>query len=312
MSVLKILVNAIFIISLIGALALTALFFYGAFNPESKTFSLQNYKAFEKALENVSSEITQFLPNMRFNHNDISYYIEPDCSETKKKRFENALFLISDKTGIISFYPGAKTTADMGVGCSKESIEEVKNVFVAGEGGPTQYLDLKLYPVIKKGEVLLYEESNCDYPVTELHELLHVFGFDHINKREEILYPYVECNQNIPEEVINELKRLYSIKPMAELYFSNLTASKKGFFLSFDVGIINEGLVDAKSVMLEVYAGNEKIDVFNLDNIEFGTRVQYTAANVKLPYSQTNDITFNIVTVTDEFDKANNIAKLSL
>jgi hypothetical protein len=314
MGLLKILINAVFIFCLIGAVFFTAIFIYGSLFPESQILNLRSYNPFSGKSEiiNASGDVVQFVPNLRFNHNDISYYINPSCSEAKKSNFENALFLISDKTKILTFYPTNENDADILVGCSKQSYEQEKNVFVAGEGGPTEYLQSKFYPIIKKGKVLLYDESKCDYPITELHELFHVFGFDHINDSRMIMYPYVECDQIINPKVIDKLIELYSIKPAAELYFANITAVKTGMLLNFEISIKNEGLITAKAVMLEVYAENEKASVFNLETIEFGTGVTYTAQNVKLPSASTKNIKFQIVTITDEFDKNNNAVELSI
>ncbi len=310
----RILMNIIFVICILGAIAFTAIFIYGTINPESQVFNLKNYNPFsaqDKTI-NASGDVVQFVPGLRFNHNDISYYINADCSESKKGKFENALFLVSDKTKIITFHSTNEQDADILVGCSKQSYEQEKNVFVAGEGGPTEFIESKFYSVIKKGKVLLYDESKCDYPITELHELFHVFGFDHINDSRMIMYPYVECNQIINPELIKQLIKLYSVKPVAELYFSNMTAVKTGMYLNFDSSIINDGLITAKAVTLELYAGNEKLNVFNLETVEFGSGVKYSAQNVKLPSADIKTVTFKIVTTTDEFDKNNNIVELSV
>ncbi|MEK6885369.1 MAG: matrixin family metalloprotease [Nanoarchaeota archaeon] len=314
MGLLKILINGIFIVCIIGAVFFTAIFIYGSLFPESTVFNLKEYNPFaskDKAV-NASGEVVQFEPNLRFNHNDISYYINPTCPESKKSKFENALFLLSDKTKIITFYTTNEEDADILVGCSKESYEQETNVFVAGEGGPTEYITSKFYPVIKKGKVLLYEEDKCDYPITELHELFHVFGFDHINDSKMIMYPYIDCQQIINPEVIEELVRIYSVKPAAELYFDNVSAVRTGMYLNFAASVRNEGLITAKAVMLELYADNEKVSVFNLETIEFGTGVTYTAQNVKLPNNNVQNVEFKIVTITDELDKNNNVIELGV
>ncbi len=307
-------ITAIFLVCLIAAIALIGIFVYGLINPESQVLRLKNYNSLAEtqAAVNASGELKQFVTNLRFNHNDISYYMSPDCSATKKTRFENALFLISDKTKIINFYLTNEKDADILVGCSKDSYEQEKNVFIAGEGGPTEYLDLKVYPVIKKGKVLLYEESNCDYPVTELHELLHVFGFDHINNSKLLLYPYIKCDQSIPPEAIEALIKLYSVQPAAELYFSNASAVKTGMYLNFKIQINNDGMIKAEEVVLEVYADDEKIEVENLKDIDFGTGQGFYVNNLKLPSANAKNIRFRTITSTNEFDKTDNSIELSV
>ena len=172
------------------------------------------------SLINVSSEISQFYPNMRFNHNDISYFINPNCSSSKMTRVERAFSILEEETQILSFHTSNEGDAEILVACSPDEYEKEKNIFIAGEGGPTKTINTSM-PVIVRGKVILYDQDNihgdveCDYPVTELHEILHVFGFNHINDSAKIMYPYVECDQIIGKEFIDYLQELYLIDPFS-------------------------------------------------------------------------------------------------
>ncbi len=283
--------------------------YYFSQNPASEIFQSIGYNPGIQKNVNASSEVVQFEPNMRFNHNTITFFINPNCDDEKEIRMMKAFSIITNMTEIIFFKPASEKDADVVIGCSKDSYETEKNVFVSGEGGPTEYFNLAMYPLILKGKVLLYEKSSCDYSITELHELLHVFGFDHINKSEFILYPYIDCKQTINPEVIKMLKELYSVEPLPELYFTNISAVKTGRYLNFSVQINNEGLIDANGVTLEVYSGDEKIDSFDLKNIEVGISQQFYVTNLKIP-SDTAKIKLEIIYAGKEFKKDNNIAEL--
>jgi hypothetical protein len=263
---------------------------------------------------NASSELKQFVPNMRFNHNSISYFISSNCDSEKQQRFTQALDIIHSEVGIISFYQtGNQEISDIELSCSQESLQTEKNVFVAGEGGPTKYINLSIYSVILKGNVVLYQKSQCGYPITELHELFHVSGFDHINNKSLIMYPYVDCKQIIPPELIKKLKELYSQEPLAELYFVNASAVKSGIYLNFSVEIRNEGLIDANNIFLDV--NNEEgntLKSFNLDNIGFGSGQTFTVSYLKLNSPNVRNIEFIIRTEQKEFSKENNVLKASI
>ena len=286
--------------------------YYFSENPPSEILKSIGYNPGIQKEINASGEVVQFEPNMRFNHNDISFFMNADCDDKKRTRMMEAFSQIMTETGIISFKPANENSADILIGCSKENYETEKNVFISGEGGPTEYFNLAMYPIIMKAKILLYKDSSCNEPITELHELLHVFGFDHINKAEFILYPYVECKQEINPQVISEIKRLYSIEPKAELYFTNVTAVKTGSYLNFSVQVNNEGLLDANGVSLEVDANNQKIDSFDLKNIEIGIGQKFYVTNLKLPSSTVDKIIIKIIYSGIEYKKDNNNVELSV
>ena len=54
------------------------------------------------------------------------------------------------------------------------------------------------FKTIEKGKIALFKESKCEYPVVELHEISHVFGFDHIdNKKSSSINNQFLLNSNI-------------------------------------------------------------------------------------------------------------------
>lgn len=267
------------------------------------------------SLENVSEKLEMFYPNMRFASNSLSFGFAGECTPNKKERVYEAFEIISNETKILSF----KETLDnpiITIFCSEVEKETTENTYVAGEGGPEKLLNSTLYPLIGGGRVYLYGTkggSDCEYPVVEIHELMHVFGFNHITNKSSILYPYLDCDQRFDAEIISELIRLYSIEPKAELKIKNATASKSGIYLNFNIEIENIGLIDAKNSVLEIQTNeNSIIDEFELDDIEPGTTQTLKVQNLKLPSRNTNEIVIEIKTSTEEFYIDNNFLEAKL
>jgi hypothetical protein len=266
---------------------------------------------------NLSYKVSQFYPNMKFNHNEISYNIEDACSEEKTGRMKEAFMLLQEQVGIISFYE-TDQEPDIRVMCSKE-VESVtgRNFFVAGEGGAEQIIQTKKYNVITKGIVLLFDEPHnaisCSWPNVELHELMHVFGFEHSEDRKSLMYPYLEsCEQKLDEEIINDLKTLYSQPNLPDLYFENVRAVKHGKYLDFNATIKNAGVVDAENIVLSVHDDDKEGDRFPLEDIGFGAGVTFSVSNSQLTsrYSEVVELRLDDKNRIEELDEENNIARL--
>jgi len=304
------------VISVLIIASLTTYYVYTQLPSEMQNFDL-SYNSTGNLPEDISasSEITQFFPNMRFNHNQISYKFHDGCSQEKIINMENAFSIISEKTKTISFY-NTNSDADIEITCSEEESQKTKNTFVAGEGGPTEFYNNTIYPLIVKGTIILYkpkyETSKCSEPIVELHELLHVFGFEHLDKKDSIMYPYLDCNQKLDDEFIEYLVALYSIEPKAELEFKNLNASKSGKYLDFNVSVENRGIIDAEKVSLKISSSGKEIKSFDLEDIEVGLLKTLSVKNLVLLSRNTNTIIFEVILMEDEYDKQNNIAVLNV
>lgn len=259
---------------------------------------------------NANTELTMFIPNMRFDTNRLSYFFF-ECDQTKKQRVLNAFSIVSSETQIISFYEtNSEEDAKIKIYCSDVKKPTRNNSFVAGEGGPDSLINLSLYPLINSGQIYLYGtkgQNECASPIVEIHELMHVFGFDHLQDKASILYPYVSCEQKITPEIVSELKRLYSIEPKSDLVITNASASKGGIYLNFQISVLNRGLIPATEINLEIYdIANKKIGNFSIETLEPGTTNTISITNFKLPSRNTNDLKFIVKTQTPEFFYENN------
>ncbi|MBT3397545.1 hypothetical protein HOA55_03870 [archaeon] len=240
--------------------------------------------------------------NLRFDHNRISYSLEETCPAVNKEKMIEGFAELSNKINVISFYE-TEGEPDIQVSCSEEDIEIESNLFVAGEGGPTKIINASAFGIIKQGKILLYEEPRCDYPVVEIHELLHVLGFDHSTNPNNILFNVSRCDQRVTSDIVRLLDELYSIEALPDLSIEDLVASTKGRYLDFNVTVENIGLMDSSESSLTVSSGGKEIHKFDLGAIKAGAKGTLKAQNVKLFSSDSSSIEFTI-------DRENTIREL--
>jgi len=166
---------------------------------------------------------------------------------------------------------------------------------------------------------MLYEDLykskrgvKCAEPIVEIHELMHVFGYDHVDNKSSVLYPYFSCEQVLGQDFIDDMIRLYSVEPKSELYFGNITAVKSGPYLDFNISVPNEGLIEASGVNLEVYGNGKKQDVFQLNDIDSGVITSFSIENLHLSSRNIKEVEFRLKSSTKEYDLKNNVVKLVL
>ncbi|MBI2631521.1 matrixin family metalloprotease [Candidatus Pacearchaeota archaeon] len=247
------------------------------------------YKEVEnKFFSNTSLKKTfQFYPNMRFKSKDISFSMEETCDEKKRSNIYEALSIISEKT-ILNFKKD-DSSPQIDFLCSEiDPLPEHKNYFVAGEGGPVEIINTSQYYVILEGKVSLYRDETCKTPHIAVHEIFHALGFDHVNNRMSIMYPVTDCEQEIDQFIIDEIKKLYSENPLPDLAISESQANKSGPYLSFSVTVTNEGLEDAENVSLLISANNKEIKSFDLDNLKIGVKKFFVVKNLRIPRDSNN------------------------
>ena len=243
-----------------------------------------------------------FAENLRFNHNNISYFIEGKCSATRRKSMEEAFEIFEKEMRLISFYE-TNFNPDILVECSDAHIPLGDNLFAAGEGGPSRIINTSFFKTIEQGKIALYEDQRCNYPIVELHELLHVFGFDHVENPNSIMYYISECNQRMTSDMVKTIDDLYSIEPLPDASIGNLTATKRGKYLDFNITVLNEGLLDIDDINLSIVVDNEIVQVINMERLEIGYGRNLEAKNVMLPSTRIDNIIF-------ELDKENSVREM--
>ncbi len=271
--------------------------------------------------ENVSvGSSLQFFPNMKFNHNDISYVINGDCSQEKSQRMQEAFNDLSNRVPYIKFLESS-INPDIIVSCSsgEPNSNENKRYFIAGEGGAKEVVQTKKYNIIKQGVILLYDShskfAKCDWSNIELHELLHVFGFDHNNNKNSLMYPYLtSCDQKVDDNIISELIRLYSEENLPDLYFEDANVVKRGRYLDFNLSIKNQGLITANNVKFSVLDEGELVETRELEDIDFGAGILVKIQNFKMIHRDPSNISFviDLDNNIDELDESNNRIDIKL
>lgn len=219
-----------------------------------------------------------FAKNLRFNHNFISYSIDEACDEGRVSDMVAAFNIFSSEVGIISFYefPGdydsdlGNVKSDIRVLCSDEFIKLDNNLFAAGEGGPSRIINSSGFKVIEEGKVILYNGADCHYPIVALHELCHVFGFDHSKDPKNIMYNVSRCDQRMSPDMGELIRRLYSIEALANLRIGDVVGIVRGRYLDFNISVLNEGLIAVDSVNLTILGDGEVINVVDLGDIDIG------------------------------------------
>lgn len=298
------------IMVLIIALAFGAYFFYNEiYNPAKSSggYLAENQEMFI----NLPQQSKQFYPGMRFPEKKIAYNFADECDIRKKTNVRTAFSILDERT-TLSFYESLEK--GISVLCSKSAPKsEDSSHFIAGEGGPTKILNASTFYIIEGARIELFREERCENPNIALHEILHALGFDHNNNDVSIMYPVTSCKQEIDDSIINTINYLYNIESLPDMAISKINLNKTGRYMNFQITLNNYGLADYKDSILKVYADEEKIEEFEITNIELGHAKIFTATNVKAGGS-TKVVRFEIVSKNNqrELRKDNNSVSISL
>lgn len=254
---------------------------------------------------NVGNEtsLMQFYPDMRFPSSEISYKIDNECSLSKKDSMREALNIVENMTDI-SFY-SVSADEEISIYCS-EKVKFENRMFIAGEGGPTNITDGGKYRVILHGSLLLIKDSGCATPIVEVHELLHVLGFDHSDNKNNILYPVAKCRQTIGDDLVSKINDLYTEETYPDLLFEEASAEIKGRGLSLNLSIRNDGLKESETSIIKIYNKEKVIKEIELNSLDIGYGVKIELRNLWLTSVKTDEIKVLISTSFNELSKDNN------
>ncbi|MEK6818923.1 MAG: M12 family metallopeptidase [Nanoarchaeota archaeon] len=276
-------------------------------NLPQETIEFKSYNA--EITENLSLKSSQFYPRMRYRNSEISYNLAENCSLKKQKDLEEAVRTLEQKT-ILQFYKSDEP--EIIITCSNiQPKDDERNFFIAGEGGPTLVINATKYSVILEGKISLYRAENCETPQVAIHELLHSLGFDHNNNKKSIMYPVTDCEQEIDEYIIEEIKELYSENSEPDLVIEKVEANKTGSYVNLEVSMSNQGLQDIKNSSLKIIIKNDLIKNFDVGSFDIGSKRTLNIKNLKIP-KETTEITIITKTEKIETNEENNVAKIHL
>jgi hypothetical protein len=159
--------------------------------------------------QNITQQVRQIKEGISFEDRNISYYISENCSVEAITRLFDAMKTLSYNTPV-KFY-NFKEDSELKIECLNSSSKPTDDLTKISEGGPT----LMYNDTIIESKIVLYngEEFECDFPVPEIHELLHALGFDHTTNQESIMYPLASCKQRVDKEIVLLLNKIYTTKP---------------------------------------------------------------------------------------------------
>lgn len=196
------------IILFTGALALLInLLFFQNLNEKNSNSALT-----AKIISNIlKKENYSRNNNFHWDHMPLTYSfsrLENNCSEKQIFRVKYAFDIIKNLTKekiifkeILSF-----ENSDIKIYCKGIDLgfdEKIRE-------GETKYNVRNSR--IRNAEINLFENLNCgDWPDVEIHETLHLFGYEHLNNTESIMNPYSEkCDlKKIDEWIIKDLIESY-------------------------------------------------------------------------------------------------------
>ena len=239
---------------------------------------------------------------MRYASNKISYSIE-DCPSLKETEMVDAFRILSNQT-ILEFYP-VRAGEEIEVTCQGKSKKN-GNLFIAGEGGPTNITQTINFNVISKGSILLIRESKCLNPNVGLHELLHALGFDHSSNPGNIMYNVSDCNQVIGDDIIKTINLLYSVPPGQDLAFEDVSAMMQGKYLSANFTVRNHGLLSSGDATVSIYSGTKLIKDVDLGFLDVGAGKSFTLTNLWVGKFSIDELKFIIETDEFEMEEKNN------
>jgi hypothetical protein len=277
------------------------------FSPfQHKQFNLLGNDKDSNFTFNSTEELNLFYPNMRFPFSNISYKIY-NCEKDKMQEVIQS-FQIIQNLSVLRFYP-IENKEQISIFC-EEKKEDFNQLYVAGEGGPTEITVSGDFKIIKKGEIHLIKKSDCDKPNVVIHELFHVLGFNHSINKEDIMYNVTNCNQKINPLAISYINDLYSIPPLPDLEISNVSLIVHGRFLDLNSTVKNMGIISSNNSTLFIYGDDKIIETFNIEDLCEGCSKIISIGNAWINSYKAENLSLEIKTNEKELNKENNKIKL--
>jgi hypothetical protein len=255
-----------------------------------------------------SGDELQFYPNLRYSDSTISYRIE-NCPLQKQQEFTNSLSILENKT-ILKFY-SVSGNEEIYLTCDSKTRVDGE-FFVAGEGGPTEIVKTSNFNVILHGKVLLLRESKCEKPIVGIHELLHALGFAHSPNKNNIMYNFSNCNQEIGEDLIKRINTLYSVESLPDLSIEEASAEMSKIYLNAKITFRNNGLKNVGESNLDIFVDGKNVKQIPISELKIGSGSTLTISNIFVPDLNVQEVKFEIVYPDRELNKTNNEVVLKM
>lgn len=184
------------------------------------------YKVLELS-EKVQVIVTDSYPNLNelhFGQMPITYKLEGVCLVNVEKRILLAFETISSETDSIIKFQETNKNPDILIFCKPRNYKEHStdegfvSYYELVQGDAYFLVDENNENLINYGEINFYGEGfSCGtgFPLIEVHEILHTFGFNHSYGVRSVMRPETpetsrSCNiGKIDDEIITKLKEIY-------------------------------------------------------------------------------------------------------
>ena len=198
-------------------------------------------------------EPEDLIKELHWTHMPVTYFIvnEEECGDYEVRKIGRAFDAISNATNSVVSFEKVDYPADIDITCSflegcyekKVDIQETViyryEIICAHNRGRARIIAVRDYEILK-AEIELFGLAgfaettrrgpsgfyvgSCGHPNTEIHEILHVFGYGHVNNPDSIMYPSEESvgltmqeegacigsKKSIDKEIADDLVRIYS------------------------------------------------------------------------------------------------------
>ena len=183
------------------------------YEKEQKNILLPN----ESVYENNSNDNTINFFKLHWEHMPITYSFTKEnvrnsnvkCQDYQIERIRKAFQIIENDTGRAVSFKEVESKGDILVYCNAAKADS-QLLMRQGDGYYEYHGD-----VIDYGELNFYIHKNCGiWPDVEIHEILHVFGFNHTDSKKSIMYPTASvCDLGkIDQDIINDLINRYTLQ----------------------------------------------------------------------------------------------------
>lgn len=241
-------VLSIFIIIIISFIYLTDNENSGVYEEDNQIIGnlSKNLSSKDEIKDNFSN-----VTELHWTHMPITYKIEnkEECNVKLKERIESAFNKIQSETETFVSFKETNETPDIVISCKPYYYEEYGSDEYVGHfdvtyglAGP-DFIDEENR--IINATITFYGAGlvcGTGYPATEVHEILHTFGFGHDYGIIDVMRPDVERSSGdckvvkIDDKYISCLKKIYSngriVGDCSNIIF--LKFCKEGYFLGYD------------------------------------------------------------------------------
>lgn len=151
---------------------------------------------------------------LHWGHMPVSYNITPECGKYEGRRIRWGFDVLANETGGAVAFREANGSADIAVSCFRD-VPVSGEKFRQGESQPfavgNRIVSAKINYYNVNPNTDYYPGGCIAYPDTEVHELLHAFGFIHSENPRSIMNSMARnCYvRKIDADIIEKLKETY-------------------------------------------------------------------------------------------------------